>query len=74
MALAERFSKRLQQPQPVTDPVYEYMITDPHHRPDLRGEFAGAKVYYRGGNQFVKLTASQAQFYLDGGALSKVNA
>lgn len=47
----------------------EYVITDPHHQPDLRGEFAGSKVYRRGEQQLVRLTQSQAQFYIDQGGL-----
>lgn len=50
----------------------EYVILDPHHLPDLNGEFAGAKVYRVGAEQRVKLLPVQAKFYLDQGAISKV--
>ena len=46
-----------------------YEITDPFHKPDLNGEFAGAKVKSEGGKQIVRLTKAQAQFYLDQGAI-----
>lgn len=48
----------------------EYEILDPHHRPDLRGEFAGVKVYQRGPKQYVQLTPAQAQFHLDQGGIA----
>jgi hypothetical protein len=51
----------------------EYVITDPNHHPDLRGEFAGARVYRRGEQQLVRLTPAQAQFYLDQGGLEPLN-
>lgn len=50
----------------------EYHITDAAHRPDLRGEFAGAKVRTSQGRHVVSLSARQAKFYLDQGALSLV--
>jgi hypothetical protein len=46
-----------------------YLITDPSHIPDLRGEFAGAKVKRNGAQQIVYLTPAQAKFYSDQGAL-----
>lgn len=52
----------------------EYEITDPTHKPDLRGEFAGAKVARRGSKQFVTLSDQQARFYLDQGVLRPVGA
>jgi len=52
--------------------THEYEILDPSHRPDLRGEFAGAKVFHRGGKQFVRLHEAQAKFYLDSGSVQKV--
>lgn len=51
----------------------DYVITDPHHRPDLRGEFAGAKVRKVGGKQVVALSAKQARFYLDQGVLEPLH-
>jgi len=50
----------------------KYEIIAPNHRPDLRGEFAGGKVYFDGGKQYVNLTDQQARFYLDQGALQPV--
>ena len=55
------------------EPVHDYQIVDPTHRPDLRGEFAGAKVRRRDQKQFVSLTPSQAQFYLTQGAIELVS-
>jgi hypothetical protein len=46
-----------------------YAITDVNHRPDLRGEFAGAKVKRQGDQQIVHLTPQQAKFYIDSGAI-----
>jgi hypothetical protein len=51
----------------------EYVITDPAHHPDLRGEFAGAKVQRRGEQQIVRLTPAQAKFYIDQGGLEPLN-
>lgn len=50
----------------------EYQIIHPSHTPDLRGEFAGASVYRRGADQFVRLTENQAKFYTDQGAIKRV--
>lgn len=49
--------------------IKAYVITDPHHKPDMRGEFAGAKVRKLGMQQIVDLTDKQAKFYLDSGAI-----
>jgi hypothetical protein len=46
-----------------------YVILDSHHRPDLRGEFAGAKVKRINGKQIVHLSAKSARFYLDSGSI-----
>jgi hypothetical protein len=46
-----------------------YVICDPDHRPDLRGEFAGTKVVRMGSQQVVYLSASAARFYLDSGSI-----
>jgi hypothetical protein len=51
-----------------------YRIVDPHHTPDLRGEFAGAKVKKHSGHQVVHLTEKQAKFYIDGGVLEKLQS
>jgi hypothetical protein len=50
----------------------DYEILDPDHRPDMRGEFAGARVQQRGDKQIVNLNDAQARFYLDQGALKAV--
>lgn len=49
-----------------------YRITDPAHKPDLRGEFAGAKVQTHGNVGYVHLTDRAARFYLDQGVLELV--
>lgn len=49
--------------------VHDYEITDPAHRPDLRGELAGAKVRQRDNKQIVTLSPKAAQFYLDSGSI-----
>jgi hypothetical protein len=51
-----------------------YRIADPHHTPDMKGEFAGAKVRRSGEHQVVHLTPAQAKFYLDNGALEKLQS
>ncbi len=51
----------------------DYVIIDPAHKPDLRGEFAGAKVTYVGGQQMVRLSDAQAKFYLDQGTIRPLN-
>lgn len=48
----------------------EYVILDPSHRVDLRGEFAGVKVVVKNGHQTVRLTESAARFYLDSGSIA----
>jgi hypothetical protein len=54
------------------DPLAEYEVTDPNHKPDLNGELAGGKVYRKGGKEFVQLTEAQARFYLDSGSIKPV--
>lgn len=54
------------------DPLFEYEVTDPSHKPDLNGELAGGKVYRKGTKEFVQLTKSQAMFYLDSGSIKAV--
>jgi hypothetical protein len=56
------------------DPLFEYEVLDPHHKPDLNGELAGGKVYRKQGKEFVMLTESQARFYLDSGSIQPVAA
>lgn len=69
-AIRHHHAARLAAKQPPS--THEYEILDPMHRPDLRGEFAGGKVYHRGGKQFVRLTEAQAKFYEDSGSVQKV--
>jgi hypothetical protein len=54
------------------DPLIEYEVLDPHHKPDLNGELAGGKVYRKQGREYVMLTESQARFYLDSGSIQLV--
>lgn len=54
------------------DPLIEYEVLDPHHKPDLNGELAGGKVYRKAGKEFVMLTEQQARFYLDSGSIQPV--
>ena len=54
------------------DPLVEYEVTDPNHKPDLNGELAGGRVYTRMGKQLVKLTDEQARFYLDSGSIKPI--
>ena len=54
------------------DETQEYEILDPAHQADARGELGGAKVYWRGGSQFVRMTPNHARFYIDSGSLKPV--
>jgi hypothetical protein len=54
------------------DPLIEYEVLDPHHKPDLNGELAGGKVYRKLGKEYVMLTEQQARFYLDSGSIQPV--
>lgn len=47
----------------------EYEITDPHFRPDMRGEFGGVKVEKRAGKWYVRFSAAQARYWIDQGVL-----
>jgi hypothetical protein len=67
-----RIAKRAGPPPPAERTAYR--ITDPHHKPDLRGHFAGVQVVRRGAAQTVLLTANQARFYLDQGVLEPFRA
>lgn len=51
----------------------EYRILDPHHKPDLRGELGGCKVYRVGAEQRVRMSDITAQFYIDQGKLEPVS-
>jgi hypothetical protein len=46
-----------------------YVILDPDHHADLRGEFAGVRVTQVGGQQVVMLSDTAARFYLDSGSI-----
>jgi hypothetical protein len=70
--MPKRYNRRRQLEARAVPIKHEYQITHPTHKPDLRGEFAGVKVYRRGGKQFVKLSPAQAKFYLDQGAIERV--
>lgn len=52
-----------------TPDLIEYVIVDADHRPDIRGEFAGAKVTIVGHQHVVWLSAKTARFYLDSGSI-----
>jgi hypothetical protein len=65
-----RAAKRNPPPKPAAE---EYVITDPNHKPDLRGQFGGQPVYQRGLVQYVRLTPSQAKFYLSSGSIKPSN-
>lgn len=47
----------------------EYVILDSSHKPDLRGEFAGAKVTRIGSRHTVWLSDKTARFYLDSASI-----
>lgn len=57
----------------IKDQTAEYVILDPAHHPDLKGEFAASRVYRRGDKQLVSLTPAQARFYLDQGGIEPLN-
>jgi hypothetical protein len=69
-AIRHQHAARLAKRQPAAK--HEYEILDPSHTPDLHGQLAGGKVYFRGGKQYVRISEAQAQFYLDSGSLQKV--
>lgn len=48
----------------------EYKIVDPKVKPDSAGQLGGQRVYTKGGeDRFVKLTHSQADWFLQHGAI-----
>lgn len=47
-----------------------YVILDPAHRPDLRGEFGGVKVKKLHGKHVVHLSEKTARFYMDSGSIA----
>lgn len=47
----------------------EYKIIDPKVKADSAGQLGGQKVYTKGDDRFVKLTHSQAGWYLQHGAI-----
>jgi hypothetical protein len=71
MPHAPRHARALKKNPPKSPAAEEYIIQDPHHKPDLRGEFAGQKPYQRGIVWYVQLTPSQAKFYLASGSVKR---
>lgn len=47
----------------------EYKIIDPKVKPDSAGQLGGQRVYSKGEDRFVKLTYSQASWFLQHGAI-----
>lgn len=70
--VANRHRRAALKAAPVSATKYRYLITDPHHKPDLRGQLGGVKVERIGGKQYVTMTERQARFYCDQGKLAKV--
>lgn len=62
-------SKYFQSKTPVQ--LKEYRIVDPAFKPDLRGEFGGVKVTDRGGRWYVRLSPSQAKYWLTQNAVEE---
>ena len=52
----------------------EYEIIDPRVKPDAAGTLGGVVVIKRGDKQFVRMTRTQAQWYLDHGTIKAVGA
>lgn len=50
----------------------EYEIIDPRVKPDAAGTLGGVVVIKRDGQQFVRMTRAQAQWYLDHGTIKAV--
>ena len=73
MPHAPRHARALKKNPPKSPVAEEYIINDPNHKPDLRGEFAGQKPYQRGIVWYVRLTPSQARFYLASGSIKVEN-
>jgi hypothetical protein len=69
MPVSHRHKRAAAKAAPKAPATAPYVIVDPHHKPDLRGELAGAKVKRHGTDQIVHLTEKQAKFYLDSGSL-----
>src|ERR1700674_1504547 len=62
--------RRAAPPPAPTSPTSVYkIVVGTHFRPDMHGEFAGQRVALRSGHPTVALTASQARYYLDQGAI-----
>lgn len=66
---APRHHRRLRQAATAASARRPYVLTSPTARPDLRGEFAGAKVQRHGNQMVVLLSDRQARFYLDQGVI-----
>jgi hypothetical protein len=73
MPVSNRHKYAARKSVPLATPTRDYEILDPGHRPDLKGEFAGAKVQRRDNKQVVALTDSQAKFYLDSGSIAPLD-
>jgi hypothetical protein len=73
MPVSNRHQYAARKAAPTATPTSEYEILDPGHKPDLKGEFAGARVQRRDNKQVVSLTDSQAKFYLDSGSIAPLN-
>lgn len=72
MAVSIRKAKELAASAKSGGTLKEYRILDPHHKPDLRGELGGCKVYRVGVEQRVRMPDITAQFYIDQGKLEVV--
>lgn len=71
--MAHRHRRAARKNQAVAIPQKkQYLILDSNHKPDLRGEFAGAKVSRIGQHHTVWLTDKTARFYLDSGSIEPV--
>lgn len=52
----------------------EYRVIDDRIKPDLRGEMGGVRMYSRDGQRYVAMTAEQARYFLEQGAIAKAEA
>jgi hypothetical protein len=67
--MAQRHHYNARRAQVTKPEGVEYELTDPYHRPDMEGKFAGVPVLIRGGKHIVRLTDDQAKFHLDQGSI-----
>lgn len=65
-------------PQPkatkVPEIAQEYEIVDPGVKADSSGNMGGQRVYSKDNKRYVKMTAKQAEWYLQHGAIALVGA